>query len=301
MNPPEPIIHVDLHILMYIQYFHLQYEAVHPMEGWRDLRSRLDDVDRRVYAYVHPCLPEEPLVILHTALTQEPAVSIQGLMGRQGDPGSGEHMHRDTNHELDMSCTSDPKVAVFFSISATQPGLAGVDLGHFLIQKVAEKLLADFPSVKLLVTLSPMPNFRDWLCSRLAYEASQPSTSSSSSLPWLLSQSDGAELGRAWTRLDSGDLLQKRDTLEHPSMSPMPLDTMSTTYQPQQAAQLLSHWLEDDLWLKCNQVDKPLFKKLLLRLAARYLVHERRRNNALDPVANFHLRNGAQLWRINWG
>ena len=22
---------------------------------------------------------------------------------------------------------------------------------------------------------------------------------------------------------------------------------------------------------------------------------------ALDPVANFHLRNGAQLWRLNWG
>lgn len=24
------------------------------------------------------------------------------------------------------------------------------------------------------------------------------------------------------------------------------------------------------------------------------------RGLALDPVANFHLRNGAQLWRLNW-
>lgn len=37
-----------------------------------------------------------------------------------------------------------------------------------------------------------------------------------------------------------------------------------------------------------------------MRLAAHYLVGERRRRLALDPVANFHLRNGAQLWRLNW-
>jgi len=27
---------------------------------------------------------------------------------------------------------------------------------------------------------------------------------------------------------------------------------------------------------------------------------EKHRNYALNPVANFHLRNGASLWRINW-
>jgi hypothetical protein len=31
-------------------------------------------------------------------------------------------------------------VAVFYSISSTQPGLAGVDLGHFLISDVAKKV-----------------------------------------------------------------------------------------------------------------------------------------------------------------
>jgi malonyl-CoA decarboxylase len=37
-----------------------------------------------------------------------------------------------------------------------------------------------------------------------------------------------------------------------------------------------------------------------MRLAARYLAVERRRGQALDPVANFHLRNGAWMWRLNW-
>ncbi len=41
-------------------------------------------------------------------------------------------------------------------------------------------------------------------------------------------------------------------------------------------------------------------KPVLMRLAARYLVMERRRGKALDLVANFHLRNGASVWRLNW-
>ena len=37
-----------------------------------------------------------------------------------------------------------------------------------------------------------------------------------------------------------------------------------------------------------------------MRLCAKYLYLEKRRNFALDPVANFHLRNGAAMWRLNW-
>ena len=39
--------------------------------------------------------------------------------------------------------------------------------------------------------------------------------------------------------------------------------------------------------------------KLMLH-PLRYLYQEKRRNQALDSVANFHLRNGATLWRLNW-
>ena len=38
----------------------------------------------------------------------------------------------------------------------------------------------------------------------------------------------------------------------------------------------------------------------LLRLCARYLLHEKQGRQPLDPVARFHLRNGARLERINW-
>ena len=38
----------------------------------------------------------------------------------------------------------------------------------------------------------------------------------------------------------------------------------------------------------------------LERLVARYLVLEKKRGVALDPVANFHIRNGAELYQVNW-
>ena len=38
----------------------------------------------------------------------------------------------------------------------------------------------------------------------------------------------------------------------------------------------------------------------LLRLCAHYLLREKRGRRPLDPVARFHLRNGARLERINW-
>ena len=38
----------------------------------------------------------------------------------------------------------------------------------------------------------------------------------------------------------------------------------------------------------------------LARLCAHYLLRAKRGNHPLDPVARFHLRNGARLERINW-
>jgi malonyl-CoA decarboxylase len=39
---------------------------------------------------------------------------------------------------------------------------------------------------------------------------------------------------------------------------------------------------------------------VVTHLAARYLVEEKEQNRPLDPVARFHLGNGARLERLNW-
>jgi len=46
----------------------IQYEAVHQIQGWDDLRRRLEK-DRRCYAFFHPALPDEPLIFIEAALT----------------------------------------------------------------------------------------------------------------------------------------------------------------------------------------------------------------------------------------
>jgi len=49
------------------------------------------------------------------------------------------------------------------SISSTQPGLSGVDLGNFLIKNVAKKLKSELPNLQYYSTLSPIPKFKQWM------------------------------------------------------------------------------------------------------------------------------------------
>lgn len=43
------------------------YEAIHPIRNWVDLKRRVGPY-RRCYIFMHPSMPREPLVVLHTAL-----------------------------------------------------------------------------------------------------------------------------------------------------------------------------------------------------------------------------------------
>ena len=52
-------------------------------------------------------------------------------------------------------------------------------------------------------------------------------------------------------------------------------------------------WFEDQRF--CDALKAPLTK-----LAAHYLVNEKSRSAALDPVARFHLGNGARIEQLNW-
>ena len=64
------------------------------------------------------------------------------------------------------------------------------------------------------------------------------------------------------------------------------------------SAQGLLELLEGE-WYKDIKVAEKL-KAILLRLVTHYLVNEKKKITALDPVAHFHLTNGARIKRINW-
>ena len=124
----------------------IQYEAVHAIQGWPDLRRRLQ-ADRRCYAFFHPALPDEPVIFIEVALARGMSSRVQPL--------------------LDLaSPVADPAAAncaIFYSITNCQEGLRGVSFGNLLIKQVAEDLGREFPRLKTFATLSPIPGFRKWL------------------------------------------------------------------------------------------------------------------------------------------
>ncbi|RYG21845.1 MAG: malonyl-CoA decarboxylase, partial [Burkholderiales bacterium] len=49
----------------------IQYEAVHEIDGWEDLRRRVEPKDRRCYGFFHPQMVDDPLIFVEVALTHE--------------------------------------------------------------------------------------------------------------------------------------------------------------------------------------------------------------------------------------
>jgi malonyl-CoA decarboxylase len=205
----------------------IEYEAVHEIQGWDDLRRRLDPADRRCFAFFHPSLVDEPLIFVEIALMRDIPDDIQSLLREA--PKNGE-------------ANEKPTTAVFYSISNCQDGLRGISFGNFLIKQVVEELMKECASLRTFVTLSPVPQFANWLARTLAEE--------------------GESL--------VNDIERERMGL-----------------------------LDDPDWIYTygNEGVRPL----LMRLAAHYFLNAKNGDGyPIDPVARFHLGNGARLERINW-
>ena len=87
---------------------------------------------------------------------------------RSVPPGPQEQTSEATTTEVTEARQAN--TAVFYSISSTQKGLAGIDLGNFLIKQVAQRVLTEFPNIETLITLSPIPGFRNWLHTQVEAE-----------------------------------------------------------------------------------------------------------------------------------
>lgn len=217
----------------------IEYEAVHEIQSWDDLRNRLES-DRRLFAFFHPRMPDEPLIFVEVALVSGMAGNVQALLDENAP-------------------TEDPQradTAIFYSISNTQAGLRGISFGNFLIKRVVGDLSRDLPNLKTFATLSPIPGFRKWLDSAI-----------SAGSPNILTAEDRKKLKEA---------------------------TGKTVAKGQ-----LPKLIADSDWAQNAKLASAL-KDPLQRLCARYLVQEKKGDAPVDPVARFHLNNGAQVERINW-
>jgi malonyl-CoA decarboxylase len=124
----------------------IAYEAVHEITGWDDLRQRVADPDRRLFAFFHPAMPADPLIFVEVALLADIPDAIGPIIAS----------------ERDVIDPADASVAVFYSISNCQKGLRGISFGNFLIKQVVAELQRELPGLQTFVTLSPVPGLRKW-------------------------------------------------------------------------------------------------------------------------------------------
>ena len=124
----------------------IEYETVHEMKGWDDLRRRLAD-DRRCFAFFHRALPNEPLIFVEVALVEGLSGSIDPII----------------DHERPITNPTQADTAIFYSINNCLEGLHGISFGNFLIKQVVQELSQEFPGLTRFSTLSPIPGFRKWL------------------------------------------------------------------------------------------------------------------------------------------
>ncbi len=129
----------------------IDYEAVHEIAGWNDLRSRVEPVDRRCYAFFHPQMEDDPLIFVEVALTRELPSAIHDIIAEE----------RQVIPSHEASC------AIFYSISNCQNGLRGIPFGNYLIKRVVGLLQEELPQLETFATLSPLPGFAKWLSEEL--------------------------------------------------------------------------------------------------------------------------------------
>ncbi len=240
----------------------VMHEAVHQIEGWKDLRRRLEP-DRRCFAFFHPALSEEPLIFVEVALLAEVPAAIAPLLDRKVLPDADARSF---------------KTAVFYSISNCQSGLRGVNLGNFLIKQVAQELHREFPGLKTFCTLSPIPGFARWLAGvqEIASEQYKPAAIKrlNQSLQ-RLRERHGADPGK-WLTAESAPAAPKDAEAGGAAAG-----AARRAAKAQEAAR------EEDI-------------AAISGLCAFYLCETAHGDGrGSDPVARFHLNNGARLERIN--
>ena len=160
-----------------------------------------------------------------------------------------------------------PDTAIFYSINNTQQGLSGLGLGKILIARVVEEIRGKYPQIKNFSTLSPIPGLWKKYMEPLLKGESIFKMKSEMIERYFMEKSKETLL----SHYEAGGGREK-DFLK--VLHEILADTK---------------WIEDKIYIK--HLGDPLKK-----IAYFYLTQERNdKGKPLDPVANFHIDNGASL------
>jgi malonyl-CoA decarboxylase len=167
----------------------------------------------------------------------------------------------------------NPDTAIFYSINNTQNGLAGLGLGKVLIFQVVDALKRDHPGIRTFSTLSPITGFSERYLKRILQG-------------------------------DDGNFSMKQEKLltyfpEKVQQALAGRYEENTGTPPADFAACLLSILSDPTWIE-DPVYTQHLKKPLTEIGYYYIAQEKnRQGKPLNPVANFHMGNGATVGLSN--
>jgi hypothetical protein len=201
--------------------------------------------------------------LYHRLMPDEPVIFIEVALTR----GIAHSMLDILTERQDMDEESGaPDTAMFYSINNTQNGLTGMGIGRVIIGKVLESIKSLHPRVKNFSTLSPSPGF--WK-------------------RYLKPILEGRQTSFALTR-------ERALAYFGNKVAEGLLDLYGKEYNHDLGAVALNK-LSDPAWPEDTDFQE-LIRKPLIEIAYFYVSEEKNKaGKPLDPVANFHISNGASV------
>jgi len=206
--------------------------------------------------------------LYHRLLPQEPIVFIEvaltkGLARNVSEVMAGAGGRRE-REKVDT--------AIFYSINNTQNGLAGLGLGKMLIGKVVDSLKKGNEKISNFSTLSPVPGYwRSYLKPLLEGKDDNFSLKHTDIMPFF-------------SKKAVSKILERED---------------ETTYDSDRFNAVLVSVLSDKTWVENDELRKSI-RHPMEKIAYHYIAHEKNlQGKPLNPVASFHLGNGATVSQRN--
>ncbi|ETO74199.1 hypothetical protein, variant 1 [Phytophthora nicotianae P1976] len=247
--------------------FVLKHERVHQVRGWGDLQRRLGGRQRYCFGLFHMHMPHAPLVFVQTVVTDHLCSNITPIL------------------EEETPVVKNPSHIIFYSVSTSNTGLRGLNIASHLLFLTIQRMSSMFPQCKTAATLSPVPGFARWFKAALASGDQQSQTTSDAKN--VLQNKDPK--------------LQRSEPLQRSFFNSEQAQRLNMKYGVNQL--VLHKWLlkklSDPAWHRDAELVDNI-RDIITAACARYILFERRQDKILDPVANFHLQNGAQVEQINF-
>jgi len=207
-------------------------------------------------------------VLYHRLMPYEPIVFIEVALTR----GIARCISEIINGGTARPKEGEADTAIFYSINNTQHGLAGLRLGKMLIGRVVDYLRKEKEHITTFATLSPLPGFWKSYLKPILEGKDQPFVLKTRDVQSFFS-------GRQVRRVIQG---APEEENEKGLFSDALLSVLS-----------------DEMWAENEDLQKALHDPLI-KMAYHYISSEKNREGKpLNPVANFHLENGATVSRKN--